>query len=44
MTLNYIELHSRLNKLSNKTKITQFEIQTREMRIREVGIKTKKQL
>ena len=39
MALNYLELHSRLHKLSNKTKITQFGIRTREMHIQEVGTK-----
>ena len=39
MGLNYLEIHSRLHKLSNKTKITQFGIWTREMHIREVGTK-----
>ena len=31
MTLNYPELHSRIHKLSNKTKITQLRIRTRKM-------------
>ena len=44
MALNYLELHSRLHKLSNKTKITQFGIQEREIHNREVGTKTRKQL
>ena len=44
MALNYPELHSRLYKLSNKTKITQFGIRTKEIHIREVGTKTRKQL
>ena len=44
MTLNYLELHSKLHKISNKTKITQFGIRTREIHIREVGTKTRKQL
>ena len=43
MALNYLELHSRLQKLSNKTKITHFRIQTREIHIGEVGTKTRKQ-
>ena len=44
MALNYLEPHSRLHKLSSKTKITQFGIRTREIQIREVGTKTRKQL
>ena len=44
MNPNYLELHSRLHKLFNKTKITQFGIRTREIHIREVGTKTRKQL
>ena len=44
MDLNYLALHSRLHKISIKTKITQFEIRTREIHIREVGTKTRKQL
>ena len=44
MTLNYLELHSKLHKLSNKTEITKFGIRTREIHIREVGTKTRKQL
>ena len=44
MALNYLELHSRLQDLSNKTKVTQFGIQTREIHVREVTTKTKKQL
>ena len=43
MALNYLELYSILHNLSNKTKITQFGIWTREIHIREVGTKTKKQ-
>ena len=44
MDLNYPEIHSIFHKLSNKTKITQFGIQMREIRTREVGIKTRKRL
>ena len=44
MALNYLELHSRFHKLSNKTKISQFGIQARDIHIREVGTKTKKLL
>ena len=44
MALNYPDLHSRLHKLFNKTKITQFRIRTREIHIQEVGTKTRKQL
>ena len=44
MDPNYPELHSRLHKLSNKTKITQFGIQMREICTREVGAKTRKRL
>ena len=33
MALNYPELHSIFHKLSNKTKITQFGIRMREIRI-----------
>ena len=44
MASNYPELHFRLHKLSNKTKITQFGIRMREIRTREVGAKTRKRL
>ena len=44
MALNYLELNSILHNISNKTKITQFGIQTREIHILEVGTKTRKQL
>ena len=44
MALNYLELHSRLHKLSNKTKITQFGIRTKEIHTWELGTKTRKQL
>ena len=44
MALNYLELHSRLHKVSNKTKITLFGIQAREIHNREVGTKTRKKL
>ena len=43
MALKYLKHYSRLHKLSNKTKITQFGIRIREIHIREVGTKTKKQ-
>ena len=44
MALNYLELHFRLQNLSNKTRITKFGIRTREIHVREVGTKTRKQL
>ena len=44
MALNYPELHSRLHKLSNKTKITQFGIRTREIHNREFETKIRKGL
>ena len=44
MAPNYLEIHFRLHKLSNKTKITSFGIRTREIHIWEVGTKKKKKL
>ena len=44
MALNYPKLHSRLHKLSIKTKITKFGIRTREIHIWEVGTKIRKKL
>ena len=44
MSLNYLELNSIFHKISNKTKITQFGIRTREIHSLEVGTKTMKQL
>ena len=44
MAPNYRELHVRLHKISNKTKITQFGNRMREIRTREDGAKTRKRL
>ena len=43
MALEYLEIYSILDKLSNKTKITKFGIWTREIHIHEVETKTKNQ-